>query len=115
MKGSAALHSTARDLLTYARYHLSRQDTPIGAAMMDTLRVRFPEPEESAAIAWTVDDFDGVRITHQIGIVAGYTSYLALDIKHRTAVVVLQNTFNWNESVGTRLLIDLAHAYDEQP
>jgi CubicO group peptidase (beta-lactamase class C family) len=113
MRGSAALYSTARDLLTFAASHLSGDNTPFSAAMADTLQVRFPRPKESAAVAWTVDEIDGERIAHELGIVAGYTGYLGLDVKHKMAVVVLQNTFNWNESIGTRLLVRLALAQDE--
>ena len=112
MRGSAALYSTPRDLLTFAAAHLRGDATPYDAAMTDTLQVRFPRPKESAAVAWTVDDIDGERITHELGIVAGYTGYLGLDVKHKMAVVVLQNTFNWDESVGTRLLVRLAMARD---
>jgi CubicO group peptidase (beta-lactamase class C family) len=111
MQGGAALYSTARDMVIFAASFLESRGER-GAAMADTLRVRLARPEESAAIAWTVDDFAGERIAHQIGVVAGYTSYLGLDVEHRTAVVVLQNTFNWNENVGSRLLVRMARAED---
>jgi CubicO group peptidase (beta-lactamase class C family) len=113
MQGSSALYSTARDLLTFAASHLRGAD-PRRTVMTDTLRVRFARPRESSAIAWSVDDFNGDRIAHQIGVVAGYTSYLGLDAEHRTAVVVLQNTFNWHESIGSRLLSRLARAEDRR-
>jgi len=113
MRGSAALYSTARDLLTFAAAHLKGGGTPFSAALIDTLRVRFSQPDESTAVAWTVEDVDDQRIAYQLGIVAGYTGYLGLDLKHRTAVVVLQNTFNWDESVGGKLLIRLARAQDQ--
>jgi CubicO group peptidase (beta-lactamase class C family) len=112
MKGSAALYSTAGDLLTFAASFLREDNIRVRTAMNDTLQVRLPRAKESAAVAWTVDDFNGESIAHQIGVVAGYTSYLGLDVEHRTAVVVLQNTFNWNESVGSRLLVRMARAQD---
>lgn len=107
MLGSAGLYSNASDLLTFAAAHLSGRETRFNAALAGNLRVRFPQAKESAAVAWSADCIAGEPIVYQIGVVAGYTSYLGLDVEHKTAVVVLQNSFNWNESVGHRLLIRL--------
>jgi CubicO group peptidase (beta-lactamase class C family) len=112
MRGSGGLYSSARDLLIFARAHFVGTDTPLGRAMVDTLRVRLAGPHESAAIAWTVDDIGGQEIAAMLGVVAGYTSYLGLDLRHRTAIVVLRNSFNWDESIGSRLLIRLGQAQD---
>jgi CubicO group peptidase (beta-lactamase class C family) len=112
MKGSAALHSSARDLLIFARAHFAAPTTPLARAMADTLRVRLPRPRESSAIAWTVDKVHGEEISYILGVVAGYSSYLGLDMRHRIAVVVLRNTFSWDESIGGRLLVRLAQAQD---
>lgn len=112
MRGSAALYSSARDLLIFARAHFAAPATPLGRAMIDTLRVRLLRPRESVAIDWTVDNVDGEEISYVLGVVAGYTSYLGLDTRHRIAVVALQNSFNWDESVGGRLLVRLARAQD---
>lgn len=112
MRGSAGLYSSARDLLLFARAHFDNADTPLGRAMIDTLRVRLPLAHKSSAIAWTVDDADGQEISYMLGVVAGYTSYLGLDVGHRTAIVVLRNTFSWDESIGSRLLVRLAQAQD---
>lgn len=112
MKGSAALYSSARDLLIFARAHLAAQATPLARAMADTLRVRLSRPRESSAIAWTVDHVHGEEISYILGVVAGYSSYLGLDIRHHIAVVVLRNTFSWDESIGGRLLVRLGQAQD---
>jgi CubicO group peptidase (beta-lactamase class C family) len=111
MQGGTALYSTAEDLLTFAASYLRAGHTRL-AAMTDTLRVRVQRPKDAAAVAWSFDEFNGEWIAHQIGVVAGYSSYLGLDIEHRTAVVVLQNTFNWDESIGSRLLVRMGRAQD---
>jgi hypothetical protein len=77
---------------------------------MDTLKARQPRAKEAPAIAWLVDDVEGQHITFQVGFVAGYTSYIGLNVEQRTAVVVLQNSFNWKDHVGQKLLIRLARA-----
>lgn len=112
MKGSAALYTSARDLLIFARSHFGPPTTLLGRAMRDTLRVRLSQPRESQAIAWTVDRVDGEDITYILGVVAGYTSYLGLDTRHHIAVVVLRNSFSWDEGIGGRLLVRLGQAED---
>lgn len=109
MKGSAAIYSSAHDLLTYAKAHFAEDPRPLTRALHDTLTVRIPRPQEAAGIAWTVDQVGEVSITYQVGFVAGYTCYIGLDTRHKNAVVVLQNAFNWQNNIGHQLLWELAH------
>lgn len=115
LRGSAALYSCARDLLSFAAAHLGNDDSPLGRGLKDVLRIRYPRPRQAAAVAWIADDVFGLRITYQVGIVAGYTSYLGIDTAHHTAVVVLQNAFNWDYSAGHTLLKILAANADHPP
>jgi len=108
LRGSAALYSTARDLLGFAAAHLNEDDSPLGRALADTVQIRYPRPRQAAAVAWIADDVLDLHITYQVGIVAGYTSYLGIDTAHHTAVVLLQNAFNWDYSAGHTLLKILA-------
>ena len=115
LHGSAALYSNADDLLDYAAAHLhSSGDAQRDAALRDSLRVRLERPREAPAIAWIVDTIHGQQLTYQVGLVAGYASYLGLDSRHKTAVVVLQNSFNWSNSIGHRLLLRMANTLDRQ-
>ena len=115
LHGTAALYSNANDLLDYAAAHLHGSgDAQRDAAFRDSLRVRLERPREAPAIAWIADDIHGQRITYQVGLVAGYSSYLGLDSRHKTAVVVLQNSFNWSDSIGHRLLLRMAQSLDRQ-
>jgi CubicO group peptidase (beta-lactamase class C family) len=112
MRGSAALYSSARDLLIFARAHFAASATPLGRAMADTLRVRLLRPRESVGVAWTADHVNGEDISYILGVVAGYTSYLGLDTRHHIAIVALRNSFSWDESIGGRLLVRLGRAQD---
>ncbi len=109
MSGSAALYSNASDLLGYAGAHLHESGDGVrDTALRDTLKVHFDRPSEAAAMAWIVDDINGHKITYQIGLVAGYTAYIGIDVACKTSVVVLQNNFNWTNHVGHRLLMRMA-------
>lgn len=108
LRGSASIYSNARDLMIFAAKHARPDGTPLSQALADTLRVRYPRPREAAALAWIADDVGGEHITYQIGLIAGYTSYIAVDPRHQTAVVVLQNAFNWDYSLGHKLMLALA-------
>lgn len=115
LHGTAALYSTADDLLEYAAAHLHGSgDVHRDAALRDSLRVRLERPREAPAIAWIVDDIHDQKITYQVGLVAGYSSYLGLDTRNKTAVVVLQNSFNWSNSIGHRLLLRMAGSQGKQ-
>jgi len=109
LRGSAALYSTARDLLAFAAAHLHRDGTPLSQSLSDGLRVRFQRPRAATAVAWIVDDLGDMCITYQIGFVGGYSSYLGMNEANGTAVVILQNAFNWDYSAGHTLLVELAH------
>jgi CubicO group peptidase (beta-lactamase class C family) len=108
LRGTAAMYSSARDLLTFSAAHLRQDGSPLTTALADTMRVRYPRPERAAAVAWVVDDVSGVHITYQVGLVAGYSTYLAINDANHTAVVVLGNAFNFDFSVGHRLMLMLA-------
>ncbi len=110
MSGSAAIHTTARDLLKFAQAHLCTDHSNYCRALRDTLVVRYPLEKESAAIAWVEDKVDDQRILYQVGIVSGFTSYLGMNVKNKTAVVVFQNSFNFENSIGHRLLVRMAKA-----
>lgn len=110
MKGSAAVYSDARDLLKYAAANLSQDDSRLTRVLEDNLKPRVTDVYDQPAIAWFVDEVQGEEITYQEGLVAGYSSYVGLDRRHHVAVVVLENSFNWDFRVGLPLLIRMAKA-----
>lgn len=110
MKGSAAMHSNAKDMLAFAAAHLGADGQPPSPVLADTLRPRIQRERGAAAVAWLVDDIDQVKIAYQVGVVAGYTSYIGIDVERRTAVVVLQNHFTWRNDIGHNLLLRMARA-----
>jgi CubicO group peptidase (beta-lactamase class C family) len=114
MRASAGLWSNARELLTMARAHLKGADSRFNAALAGNTLAR-GSPAHRAAVAWLIDNAAGREITYQVGFVAGYASYIGLDIANGTAVVLLQNSFNWDIRPGPRLLLRLANRAAAQP
>ncbi len=115
MVGAASLYTNADDLLNYAQAHLRTTGDPaLDAALRDALTVRYDRTREAAALGWIVDDIGNQRITYQVGFIGGYSSYIGLDIRHHIAVVVLQNSFNWTNNIGHRLLQRMGEAADRQ-
>ncbi|MDT3250590.1 serine hydrolase domain-containing protein [Serratia sp. root2] len=113
MLGAAGLYTDADDLLRYARAHVEPTGSAaLDKALKDSLTVRFARSKEAAAIAWVVDDVGAQQITYQVGFIGGYSSYIGLDLRHKTAVVVLQNSFNWTNNIGHRLLQRMGEAAD---
>jgi hypothetical protein len=80
-------------------------DTQLHAALVGNASGRPVGSSKIATIAWSSKKFDDRTITYQVGLVAGYTSYIGLDIANRTAVVILQNSFNWDLRAGHLLLL----------
>lgn len=112
MRGSAALHSTARDLLSFAAAHINGKQVKLYNVLSNNLHVRAAQSKGAPALAWVADTISDNIITFQIGIVAGYTSYIGIDTKHNTAVVIMQNSFNWDNNLGHKILLRLAHISD---
>jgi CubicO group peptidase (beta-lactamase class C family) len=114
MVGAAALWSTSSDLLRYAQAHLQGSgDATLDAAFQDAMRVRITAPgHDAAALGWLQNTLFGQQILYQSGFIGGFASYIGLDRRHGTAVVVLQNSFNWRNDIGHRLLLRLAEQQD---
>lgn len=113
MVGAAGLYTDADDLLRYAQAHfVPTGSAALNKALKDSLAVHFARTKEAAAIAWVVDDVGTQQITYQVGFIGGYSSYIGMDLRHKTAVVVLQNSFNWSNNIGHRLLQRMGEAAD---
>ena len=114
MNPTGGLYSTTDDLLIFARAHLGLIKTPISRSLAQTrlplVRTTEEDVIEDSACGWTVDYFDNNRyvITYKHGMVAGYSAYIGLNTGQNIAVVVLYNTFNWNEKIGHNLILRLS-------
>ena len=78
----------------------------VGAASLysDVSIDYFPREKEAANIAWITDTYGKQKITYQVGYIGGYSSYIGFDKENQSAVVVLQNSFNWSNYIGHAIL-----------
>lgn len=105
MVGAASLYSNARDLIEYARAHMtSTQNAALDKAFADVSVDYYPREKEAANIAWVTDTLGGQKMTYQVGYIGGYSSYIGFDKANQNAVVVLQNSFNWSNYIGHAIL-----------
>lgn len=108
MLGAGGLYANTTDLLTFAAAHLnSTGKSLLDRAMRDTMKVYYPREKEAANIAWVSDTYGEQTITYQVGYIGGYSSYIGIDRQHHFAVVVLQNSFTWQNNLGHSVLRQL--------
>src|SRR5688500_9631647 len=94
LAGAGALRSTASDMLKFAGAALGYTKTPLAKAFAATIAGRRPTgtPNLEIALGWHIGTAGGREIIWHNGGTGGYRSYLALDPRNRTGVVVLSNT-----------------------
>ena len=116
--GMGGLRSTMNDMLTFAAANLSPKDTGLTLSMRNSHRglrqigegVEYPGipsafKQARVGFNWFVSRPGERRITWTVGLTAGYSTFLGLDLEARRAVVVLTNTgLNNVDYVGFHLL-----------
>ncbi|HEY1406170.1 MAG TPA: serine hydrolase domain-containing protein [Spirochaetota bacterium] len=120
MSATGGIYSTVDDLALFAKSHLGLIKAPITKSLEQThfalFRTREEDVIEDSACGWVVDYFDNnkCRITYKHGMVAGYSAYIGMNTETRIAVIVLYNTFNWDEKVGHNLVLRLSEGLKSQ-
>ncbi len=110
MRPCGCLYSTVNDLLLFARVNLGLLRHPLEPVLASTHRSQLRRPDEDVAFGWLINYIgdDRVKLTYKEGVIAGYSGYIALQEESRIAVVVLANTFVFDEKVGHNLILRLA-------
>jgi CubicO group peptidase (beta-lactamase class C family) len=104
--GAGAIRSTARDMLKYAAAEIGMPGAPapLETAMQLTHTITFQDGHTRIGLGWiflrSVDD----DILFHNGGTGGYRSYLGIDPKTRTAVVLLSNCGVGVDDEGAKLM-----------
>jgi len=110
MRPAGCLYSTVNDLLVFAQASLGMPGHAIEPALASTQRVQLRRPAEDVAFGWLINYVgdDRLKVTYKQGVIAGYSAYIGLSAESGIGVVVLYNTFSWDEEVGHNLILRLA-------
>jgi len=99
---AGGVRSTPADMTRYAQALLDR--TALGLAALEP---RWDADGHSrVGYGWFTDRIDGVDITWHNGATGGFSSMLALDCNHSSAVIVLANTAVPLDDIAISLLLD---------
>jgi len=112
MVGTGGGYSTVLDLLKLTKAHLQLSNTPFDKIFQKSHQVYTKDKELSYTLGWQVKYIKryDMNIHYKYGVVAGFSSYIGMNLKTKDAVVVLKNNFNWNDNIGHNILINLALA-----
>jgi CubicO group peptidase (beta-lactamase class C family) len=110
MRPAGCIYSTVNDLLIFAQASLGMPGHAIEPVLASTQRVQLRRPAEDVALGWLVNYLgdDRLKVTYKHGMIAGYSAYIGLNAESGIGVVVLCNTFTWDEEVGHNLLLRLS-------
>jgi CubicO group peptidase (beta-lactamase class C family) len=131
LPGMGGLRSTVNDMLAFAAANLSREETDLTLAVRESHRglrqiragAAYPGmpsalKEGRVGFTWLSSRPGARRITWSFGLTGGYSTFLALDLEARRAVVILTNTgMNNVDYVAFHLLdptVPLSGAHDLQ-
>jgi hypothetical protein len=110
LEGAGALRSTVEDLLTFLAFNLGFQESPLRAALADTIRRRTATayPGVAIGLAWLLVDLPGGQAVYHPGDTPGSTAFVGFHPAKRLGVVVLSNarvnSFSSVQDLGLNLL-----------
>jgi CubicO group peptidase (beta-lactamase class C family) len=98
-----ALRSTMRDLLAYAKASMSTGNAKLSKAFELTHKVTFSK-DVTIGLAWHIIVVNGVNYYFHNGGTNGCSSFLAFNPEKQLAVVILSNSAETTDPVGTGIL-----------
>jgi CubicO group peptidase (beta-lactamase class C family) len=111
LRGAAGLYSTADDLVELLRYRMAIDTIPtvrlpVQGHIFSVRRNLY----QDSSYGWQVDFIvpDEFQIIFQHGMISGYTAYVGFIPDKKIGVVVLTNSFNWDDHIGHNMLVGLS-------
>ncbi len=104
--GAGGIRSDVDDMLVFVSAQLGLTPTPLQPAMLNTQQARNSAGGATMDIGlgWHIDRSPSTPVVWHNGGTGGYRSYVGLDPAHRRGVVVLSNTANGVDDIGSNLL-----------
>lgn len=98
-----ALHSTVNDLLIYAKANMLERADKLSKAFELTHQVTYSK-DAKIALGWHIILVDGIAYIFHNGGTYGSSSFLAFNTDKKLAVVVLSNSAESTDAVGTGII-----------
>lgn len=106
LAGAGALRSTLRDMMTLASALVAPPPTPVGRAITQALAPRFTaNPSLSIGLGWHRVILGGDTVVFHNGGTAGFRTFIGMNVRTRTAVVLLTNSSQDNEDLARHVLV----------
>jgi len=110
MRPAGCLYSTVNDLMIFAQASLGMPGHPLEPVLASTQRVQLHRAAEDVAFGWLINYLgdNRLKVTYKQGVVSGYSGYIGLEAESRIGVVLLYDTFLWDEKLGHNLVLRLS-------
>ncbi len=112
MLGTGGGYSTAPDLIKLTKAHLQLSNTHLDNILKKSYKSYTYDNALYYTLGWQVKyikEYD-TYIHYKYGVIAGFSCYIGIHIATKSAIVVLKNNFNWEDSIGHNLLLRMALA-----
>lgn len=106
LNGAGALKSTASDMLLFIKANVDDNPAPISLSIKKTHEPQF---DGKTGLGWILPDFIDRFVGNQTirwhnGLTPGYASYIAIDPKNKTGLIILSNKAADVTFLGTMLM-----------
>ncbi|MEA1913869.1 MAG: serine hydrolase domain-containing protein [Campylobacterota bacterium] len=110
MEGTGSIYSTAPDLVKLLKAHLGVSNTSLDTIFKKGYPLLTHNEELSCTLSWQVQQIKkyNTNIYYKYGVIAGFSAYMGMHLPTKTAIVVLKNNFNWDETIGHNMLLRMA-------
>lgn len=103
--GAGGIRSNAEDMLKYLAAQMGPPESPIERAMRATHQPRMElDDSEFQGLAWGIRDLGTRRLLAHGGGTAGYSTFVGFDPDLEVGVVMLTNTGDFDDDLGSDLL-----------
>lgn len=110
MKSSGGLYSNVHDLLNFVKAHLGVSNSYLDGVFTKSHTVLSNDDKLSYTYGWQIEYIkeQDMNLYYKYGLISGYSCYIGMELKSKTAIIVLKNNFNWSDKIGHQILIEMA-------
>ncbi len=104
LAAAGCLRSNTADMLKFVSLNFATNNEKLNKAVELSHQPTFTAGQQTIALNWFIQNWGWGNILFHGGQTGGYKSFLALNKKTKTAVIILANTGVDNDAVGVEIL-----------